>query len=250
MPHHTISVAASGYQDATGLDTGVSHALLERVAAGETPEVFRIYTPSRVVAFGKQDRLAAGFGRAIDIVRDHGYDPIIRMPGGRAAVFHEATIAFSWTIPTPDPVRGIRERFEAATSVVTRALERIGLTSAVGEIPGEYCPGEFSINHAGRVKLAGLGQRLARHAAHVGGVLVVGNTEAIRDVLVPTYSALAIEWNPATVGSINDIIPGVDASDVINAIVKAIEEDREIVPISIDPVTLARARELAPLHVP
>ena len=33
MPHHTISVAASGYQDATGLDTGVSHALLERVAA-------------------------------------------------------------------------------------------------------------------------------------------------------------------------------------------------------------------------
>ena len=134
--------------------------------------------------------------------------------------------------------------------MVTRALERIGLTSAVGEIPGEYCPGEFSINHAGTVKLAGLGQRLARHAAHIGGVLVVGNTEAIRDVLVPTYSELAIEWNPATVGSINDIIPGVDASDVINAIVKAIEEDREIVPISIDPVTLARARELAPLHVP
>ena len=250
MPDDTVALIRSGFEDAIGLDTGVSHALLERVSAGELSETIRIYRPTRVVAFGKQDRLAAGFDRAVQITRDHGFDPIIRMPGGRAAVFHEETVAFSWTIPSPDPVRGIRERFEATTSVITRALGRLGVRATVGEVPGEYCPGEFSVNHAGQMKLAGIGQRLARHAAHVGGVLVVGSTEATRAVLVPTYRALGIDWDPDTVGSVHDIAPDIDVSHVIDAIVGVIGEERILVPTSIDASTLAGARELAPLHVP
>lgn len=250
MPDHTIAVIRSGFGDADGLDTGVSHALLERVSADELPETFRIYQPSRVVAFGKQDRLAEDFGGAVQIARDHGFDPIVRMPGGRAAVFHEETLAFSWTIQSSDPVRGIRERFGAATAVITHALSRLGIPSATGEIPGEYCPGEFSIHHAGEIKLAGIGQRLARHAAHVGGVLVVGNTRATRDILVPTYRALAIEWDPSTVGSISDITPGIRVPTVIDAILGVLGEQREIVPMSVDAETLARGRELAPLHIP
>ena len=250
MPDHTIAVIHSGFEDATGLDTGVSHALLERVSAGELPETFRLYQPTRVVAFGKQDRLAVGFDRAVQITRDRGFDPVIRMPGGRATVFHERTVAFSWTIPSPDPVRGIRERFEAAASVITRALGRLGVPATVGEIPGEYCPGEFSVNHAGQVKLAGIGQRLARHAAHVGGVLVVGNTESTRAVLVPTYRALGIDWDPGTVGSIHDIAPNIGVSHMIDAIVGVVEEERVVVPTPIDAATLADARKLAPLHVP
>lgn len=250
MPDHTIAVTQSGFEDTTGFDTGISHALLERVSAGELPETFRIYTPSRVVAFGKQDRLAAGFDHAVRIVRDHGFDPIIRLPGGRAAVFHEETVAFSWTVPSPDPIRGIRERFAVATSVITRALNDIGISSAVGEVPGEYCPGEFSVNHAGRVKLAGVGQRLARSAAHVGGVLVVGNTAAVRDVLVPVYQALDIEWMPETAGSINDIAPGIAVPNVIDVVVRILEQDHTIVPAPIDQATVTRARELAALHLP
>jgi lipoate-protein ligase A len=250
MPDSAVAVIRSGFEDTTGLDTGVSHALLESVSAGELPETFRIYQPTRVVAFGKQDRLAAGFDRAVWIARDRGFDPIIRMPGGRAAVFHEETIAFSWTVPTPDPVRGIRERFEAATSLIISALGRIGVPSMVGEVPGEYCPGEFSVNHAQRIKLAGIGQRLARHAAHVGGVLVVGDTEATRDVLVPTYGALGIEWDPGTVGSIQDVAPALDVATVIDAMVSVVGEERAITPTSISAATLDSARGFAPLHVP
>ncbi|MGB5565493.1 MAG: lipoate--protein ligase family protein [Acidimicrobiia bacterium] len=250
MPDHTVAVIRSGFDDAAGLDSGVSHALLEEVSAGELPETFRIHQPTRVVAFGKQDRLAPGFDRAVQITRDLGFHPIVRMPGGRAVVFHEETIAFSWTIPSPDPVRGIRERFQAATSVIVRALGDIGVPAAAGEIPGEYCPGEFSVNHAGRIKLAGIGQRLARHAAHVGGVLVVGNTETTRAVLVPTYRALRIDWDPDTVGSIHDIAPGIEVSDMIDAIVRVVGEEAAIMPASIGAATLASAREYAPLHIP
>lgn len=250
MSDHTIALIRSGFEDSSGLDTGVSHALLERISAGELAETFRIYQPTRVMAFGKQDRLAEGFTQAVQVARDHGFDPIIRMPGGRAAVFHEETVAFSWTIPSSDPVRGIRERFEAANTMITDALSRVGVPATTGEIPGEYCPGEFSVHHAGEIKLAGIGQRLARHAAHVGGVLVVGDTEGTRDVLVPTYRSLGIGWDPGTVGSINDIAPEIDVQNVIDAIVEVLAEQRSIVPMSVDAATLAGARELAPLHIP
>jgi len=246
----SISVISAGFDDESGLDTGLSHALLDSVSDGELPETFRVYVPSRVVAFGKHDRLAAGFDRAVQIVRNHGYAPVVRLPGGRAAVFHEQTVALSWTIPTPDPVRGIRNRFEAATTVVKRALSRLGVASDVGEIPGEYCPGEFSVHHANRIKLAGLGQRLGRSAAHVGGVLVVGGSDAVRDILVPTYKALGIEWNPETVGAVQDIATGITVEAVVESILETVAETASLYEAPIDDRTLARARERAPLHVP
>ena len=250
MSERTIALCLSGYEDTTGFDTGVSHALLERVSASEAPETLRIYRPSRVVAFGKHDRLVPGFDRAVEVVRDHGFDPIVRLPGGRAAVFHEDTIAFSWTIPTPDPIRDIRERFHTATDTIVRALDRVGVPSAVGEIPGEYCPGEFSVHHAGRLKLAGIGQRLGRSAAHVGGVLVVGGSHAVREVLVPTYEALEIDWRPSTVGSADDIVPGLTLDDVVDAIVEVVGDGATLIPTVIDQPTLERAAELAPHHLP
>ena len=40
------------------------------------------------------------------------------------------------------------------------ALQRLGLDARLGELAGEYCPGEFSVNLAGRSKVMGVGQRV------------------------------------------------------------------------------------------
>jgi lipoate-protein ligase A len=250
MPERTVAVVRQGYDDANGLDTGVSHALLRRVAEGALPETFRISTPGRSVAFGKQDLIAPGFDRAAELARQHGFAPVIRLPGGRAAVFHERTIAFSWSVPDPDPVRGIRRRFTETAVLLTEALASIGIETSVGEIPGEYCPGEFSLNHAGTIKLAGIGQRLAKGAAHVGGVLVVGGAGRIRDVLVPVYDALEIDWDPSTVGALDDVIPMLDISTVADALVVALSASVPTLESALDRETLDLARVLAPSHTP
>ncbi|MEA2023995.1 MAG: lipoate--protein ligase family protein [Actinomycetota bacterium] len=250
MPERTIAVIRQGYDDSAGFDTGVSHALLRRVSEGSLAETFRISTPGRVVAFAKQDRIAPGFGRATELARHHRFESVIRLPGGRAAVFHERTISFSWTVPHPDPVRGIRRRFTQTAAVLTTALASIGIETAVGEIPGEYCPGEFSLNHAGTIKLAGIGQRLIRGAAHVGGVLVVGNAREIREVLVPVYDALSLEWDPSTVGALDDLAPGVDNDAVTDAIVGALATTATTMTATLDDETLELARALAPMHTP
>src|SRR5207244_3727585 len=77
-----------------------------------------------------------------------------------------------------------------------------------GEGPGEYCPGEHSVNARGQVKVMGVGQRLVATAAHVGGVIVVSGAERIRQVLVPVYEALGLTWDPSTVGALADEVPG------------------------------------------
>jgi len=250
MPQRTITVIRQGYDDSDGFDTGVSDALLRRVGEGLAPETFRISVPGSVVAFGKQDRIAPGFDRATEIARRHGYAPVIRLPGGRAAVFHDEVISFSWTVPITDPVRDIRKRFARVAELVVATLRDFGIAASVGEIPGEYCPGEFSVNYDGSIKLAGIGQRLTKRAAHVGGVLVVGGSERIREVLVPLYGALGIDLDPSTVGALDDVIPRIDTSTVADALVTTLRAAMPVTKSTLDNETLSLARSLAPTHTP
>jgi octanoyl-[GcvH]:protein N-octanoyltransferase len=230
------------------LDTAISHAVLERVAAGELGATFRLRAAEAVLAFGKQDANNPGFPRAVAAARAAGFAPVLRLAGGRAAVFHDGTLAFAHATPDERPTRGTRERFERTGEWLVAALRRLGVDARVGEIPGEYCPGAFSVNAGGRVKLAGVGQRLVAGAAHLGGVLVVTDTAAVRDVLIPVYEALGLEWNPATTGSIEDEVPGVTLDQVTDAIVAELGERYDVTEGDFDGQTLARARELAGQH--
>ena len=59
-----------------------------RVARGEEPETLRLYQPDRIVAFGLRDVSARGFVQAAREARALGYASVLRLAGGRAAVFH------------------------------------------------------------------------------------------------------------------------------------------------------------------
>ncbi len=105
------------------------------------------------------------------------------------------------------------------------------------------------MNHAGSRKLAGIGQRLTKGAAHVGGVLVVGDAASIREVLVPVYGALDIEWDPSTVGALDDVLPGIDVSTVADALIDVLAGVAPVVQSTLDVETLDLARSLAPAHM-
>ena len=79
----------------------------------------------------------------------------------------------------------------------------------VGEVEGEYCPGEFSVNARGRVKLIGAAQRIIRGAWLLSSVVVVDGAETLRAVLEDVYAALGLEWDPGTVGAVAEEAPGV-----------------------------------------
>jgi len=228
----------------------MSHSVLKAVASGELGGVFRIHTPGPVVAFGRADRAVPGYRHAVRAAEAHGFAAVERLAGGRAAVFHEGTLAFSWAVPDPEPQMRTMERFRTISSIMVDAFTTLGVDPRVGELPGEYCPGEFSINIAGRLKVMGVGQRVVRGAAHVGGVVVVDQVRRIRDVLVPVYRALGLDWDPRTAGAIADRAPGVDTEAVATAIIESFgsrfEVSRGVLPAKV----VSQAEVYLPSHLP
>lgn len=241
-----LNLIRRSFPDEPELGTSVSRAIMLRVAAGELPPTVRIHRPGREVAFGRQDVAAPGYAAAAEAAIDRGFAPVERLAGGRAAVFHEGTIAFTRAYPDPHPPKRTYERFEEVATLVRDALARIGVNDVrVGEVPGEYCPGAFSVNARGRRKLAGIGQRMIKGSAHVGGVVVASDAEAIRDVLVPVYEALELAWDPGTTGSAAaELGRKVDPDEMIEAIVAELAAAHDLYEVDVDAETLALAQRL------
>lgn len=230
-------------------DTAVSRALLDRVARGEIGETFRLYRPVRIVAFGGQDANEPGFPSAVKAARAAGFGAVLRLAGGRAAVFHEGTLAFAHAIPDDDPTARTTARFDKMAGIMASALRRLGIDARIGEVLGEYCPGGHSVNARGAAKIVGIGQRLGRGGAHVGGVVVAERSDLVRAALVPVYEALGLDWDPDTTGSAEDET-GATWADVERAIVAELGDRYEIVEGSLDEDTLALALDLTPHYDP
>lgn len=248
MADGTLTVLADVLTGDGPLDTATSRAILRAVSAGEMGETFEIGLSSRVLAFGKHDTIAPRFDEAVSEADALGFQPTVRIAGGRAAVFHEQTLRFGWTRPVDDPAASMYGGFEALSSMIVATLGRFGIHAQVGEVPGEYCPGSYSVHIAGR-KVMGVGQRLMRKAAHVGGVLVVSDSDSINDVLVPVYDRLGLSFDPATTGSIADAIP-LDANDVATAFIEQIAQGRTVVEGTVPDSVRAQAAGHRPDHDP
>ena len=131
--------------------------------------------------------------------------------------------------------------------MITGALRGLGVDARVGEVPGEYCPGAYSVNARGATKLAGIGQRMIRGGAHLGGVVVASGGREIADVLRPVYRALELDWDPVTSGSVTDELGReVTADEVEEAVIAELEKRYELVSSELDEETLrAAARRLS-----
>jgi octanoyl-[GcvH]:protein N-octanoyltransferase len=244
----TLRLVRDGCPQNAAFGTAVSGAILQRVAAGELPETARLGRPSRIVTFGRRDAVSSGYPAAVGAARAAGYDVVERIAGGRAAAYNGRAINLSRAHRDPSPAGATRARFAEMAELIRAALAALGADARIGEVPGEYCPGAFTVNAGGRLKLAGIGQRLIKGGAHVGCVIVAAGSEELREVLIPVYEALAIEWNPATVGCVEDEVPGVTPAEVEEAIMAALAERFELADAELDPQTRALAKQLEPRH--
>src|SRR3954462_15272998 len=213
-----MQLVRSGPAGSAALELAVSHALLTRVAAGEIEPTLRVYRPAPAVAFGKLDTLRPGYAAAVEAARTHGYQPVLRLPGGHAAAYHAQSLAIDVVWALEDPVVGTHDRFASEGERLAGALRTLGVDARVGEVPGEYCPGAYSVNARGQVKLIGTAQRLVRGGALLGASIVVGDGSSIRAVLPDVYAALEFDWTAAPAGPVDEEVPGLSVDDVERAV--------------------------------
>ncbi|QCU78191.1 lipoate--protein ligase family protein [Citricoccus sp. SGAir0253] len=208
---------------AEDLDHGLT--LLRGVQSGAAPApLVRLYRPAPTVAFGQRDARLPGFERARQACRAHGFAPVVRRAGGRAAAYHPGSLVVDHLERDAEAMRGFRERFAAFGGLFVEVFRAAGVPAAVGEVPGEYCPGEFSVHTPlpaaadgtarTPVKLAGTAQRVVKGAWLFSSSLVVEDPGPVRAVLVDVYEALGLDWDPDTAGAASDAVPGLTVEDV------------------------------------
>lgn len=224
----------------------LSRVLMDQVATGRRGPTVRLSRPGRVVAFGRRDCVSPGYAAAAAAARARGFGAMERIAGGRAAAYTEGTLSLTITMPDDTPARRTSARFEFAAGLARDALLDLGVDARVGEVEGEYCPGAFSVNAGGRRKLVGIGQRMIRGAAHIGFVIAVRDAGAVRAVLEPVYAALDLEWNPETVGAVDQDLQSVEIEQVEHALLDRLGRDARLSESVIDPETEALASEAAP----
>jgi octanoyl-[GcvH]:protein N-octanoyltransferase len=228
LPARASAGTSAGVQAAAGLIADRSTACVERlreIAAAPDGGMVEFHRPGPSAAFSRRDAREPGFDAAVDAVVSHGFEPFIRPVGGRLAAYHEGALVLDILSRSQDPRPGTTARFRVAADAIARGLRRLGVDSRVGEVPGEYCPGEWSVNAGGRYKLVGTGQRLIRGAFLYTAVIVVGDADPLADVMSAAYAHLGLEFDPATVGSVSRFVPGVTLSDVAEAVGEALAAD-------------------------
>jgi octanoyl-[GcvH]:protein N-octanoyltransferase len=229
------------------LDAAITHALLRQVGAGERPSAARIFRPGPTMAFGRLDALTPGYAQAQEAARAHGYTPLLRLGGGHAAGYDEGSVLLELIRPIATIADGIPERFAATTGVLTEALANLGITARVGELAGEYCAGDWSVNAAG-IKLAGTAQRSIKGASLITAMVVVEHGAGLRHALTDVYAALDIPWRAGTAGAANDIVRSLTAADAERALIATLAAHERLTAGALDVATTALAETLRPAH--
>jgi octanoyl-[GcvH]:protein N-octanoyltransferase len=80
-------------------------------------------------------------------------------------------------------------------------------------------------------------------------VLVVKDAGRVRDVLIPVYQALGLEWDPATVGSVEDELGAVEMAAAEDAMLAELAARYELVETELDPETLRLAETMEADHL-
>jgi octanoyl-[GcvH]:protein N-octanoyltransferase len=197
-------------------DLGAGIELLGAVRNGEVPATLRIYRPDPTLAFGQRDVRLAGYPLAVARSLEHGFAPVVRKAGGRAAAYHRGTVIVDHVEPANEAMMRHQHRFKALGALYAEALRRGGIDARVGEIAGEYCAGEFSVHGVpgaasrtpNAVKLVGTAQRVVSGAWLFSSVFVIEDSAPIRALLDDVYRAMDIPMDAATVGAADDLLPG------------------------------------------
>ncbi|MDY6779406.1 MAG: hypothetical protein SV760_02425 [Halobacteria archaeon] len=146
-------------------------------------------------------------------------------------------MSFATAFRVDEPRARISERYEETLDALEGALLRLpndhdrpAEEERVRDVeaPRSFCPGKNALGYnddGTERKYAGVAQRVTQEAALVSGVVVVESGDEIRRVLSDIYSALGVDFEPETVGGLDDAGFGVSVSRVARGLREALEDE-------------------------
>ncbi len=182
----------------------------------------RFRRPRPTAAFSPQDTTHPNYERIKQHARVNGFEPIERGTGGRLTMFDEQALAITIISPHVDPHQHTMKRYDIFADTIVEALVQLGIDARVGELPNEYCPGKFSINAGGRIKLVGIAQRMNRRCIQMGAIIAVERSEKACVAIAETYDAMGLPFDRETYGAIVDLQPTLAYDEVRDAVLASV----------------------------
>lgn len=242
--------SAGSVEGDAALDLAIAAAMARSAAAGRLGPTVRIYRPvSPAVAFGRRDTRAPGFSTAVRAARASGFEPVVRATGGRAVAYTDGALVVDHVEPEGEAGFAQASRFERFGGQFVELFSELGVDARVGSVPGEYCPGEHSVNARGVVKLVGTAQRVVRGGWLFSSLVMVSDAERVRPVLGEVYAALEQEFDVDSVGSLAEEQSGLDVDQVQERLLASYARSYDMVEGDFPEHVLALAHELRPGHV-
>lgn len=181
----------------------------------------RIFRPRPTAAFAPRDTTLPQYNAAMDAMRSLGFAPVERRAGGQLAVYDDTALVIDLVAPHPEPRLDVIERFRVFSDAIAGALRKLSIDAHVGGVTGEYCPGDYSVNGMGRVKLAGVAQRIVRRGYHLGAVIAVERSPTVMNAVTTAYRIYDFDFNPKTFGAVADFA-SISFTELRSALLKAI----------------------------
>jgi octanoyl-[GcvH]:protein N-octanoyltransferase len=167
----------------------------------------RIYRPRPTAAFSPRDTTLDSYAKAAEAMRALGFEPVERRAGGQLAIYDGNALVIDLVAPHADPRANVLERFRLFSGAIASTLVGLGIDARVGAIDGEYCPGDYSVNGEGRIKLAGIAQRIGKRGYHLGAVISVLPSVRTKAAVTEAYRILGLPFNPVTFGALTNLAP-------------------------------------------
>jgi lipoate-protein ligase A len=194
-------------------------ALLLRAPTATWSELVHVYVPhGPTVAFSGRDLRSPGIAAATEVARAAGFETVVRSPGGRMVAYDSGAVV----IDHLDRTTGIRHAGSATfadnAENHARVLRGLGDVDArVGEVDGEYCPGEYSINVGGTAKIVGSAQRVTATGSLFSTVVQVVVSDRVRAVIADVSDALGYDLRRSSIAGLADYAPALTADAVATA---------------------------------
>lgn len=212
MAYTTLIRGASGELD-RGLnpsaDLLASRRLLHAVAANpDLGTVVRLYRPAATVAFSGRESTMPGFADAVGEAMAFGFEPVIRPAGGRMVALDENWLVLDVIAPESTRATAHKDVFLANGQKFVDLLQRLGVAASLGSVAGEYCPGDYSINARGRVKIVGTAQRVTRGARLFSASIPMHISPSVAELFTRVNRILGLDWDARTLGALDRETPG------------------------------------------
>lgn len=176
---------------------------------GESLPVIRTWVHNEAIVLGIQDHRLPYIEEGMELLRNAGYEPIVRNSGGLAVVLDPGVLNISIIFSETEPT-SIDKAFSYMVDLVKGIFPEVANNIEAYEIVGSYCPGTYDLSIGGR-KFAGISQRRMQNGIAVQVYLCIEGSGSERAALIRDFYLASLQGEK-TKFSYPVVVPEVMAS--------------------------------------